>query len=203
MLPTQILSTAIETISQHGYVTKHAALITGKISTAEKVVTYLKNGVHPVNEDIAAKTREIENWILGYTGSDRYLLSCKRAVLGAHENPEGLICSLVTAHVAHLASLLGLSKVTAPNAFAFDPGELFNNVECAVVNIEYIANFKRISLVDEAGHLIVYNLNNKKPLSKLIKIGANVLLSGRVLKNKFTTPFETVVSLSAIERSEK
>jgi hypothetical protein len=142
-------------------------------------------------------------WITGLkitAGSSEYIVNCVHAVHELIDNPDskphfGLICSLYTAYLRHLESIAGMDKVTSPNAFAADPGVKLVDYPVEVINIANRDGYRKLSLVDNSGHLITFSINNetKKALTP-VNVGDKILLSGMVYKNKFSTPFETTMS---------
>ena len=203
MYARNILINALSCIQAEGYVTKDASLISGKKSTAQKVADSLEVSPDASPEDEATygpKADAIIDWILGYTGDNDYMRSCKDAIGLADLNPHktfGFIASLVPSYEKHLLASTGLDKVSAPNAFAGDPGARVEELRCEVINVQHFREYYKISLVDSEGHLITYTVNKEKKTKKsltLPRIGDKLIVSGLVYRNKFSTPFETTLS---------
>ena len=207
MYARTILIRALDCIAAEGYVTKDAALVAGTQSTAQRVASSLEispelssheEGQHGPRAD------EIIAWITSYTGDNDYLTNCKTAVALADSSPQktlGYLSSLVASYARHVAASAGLDKVTAPNAFAGDPGAKLEDHACEVINVQALQGYHKISLVDSGGHLITYTVNGdtKKALTRP-SVGDKVLVSASVYRNKFTTPFETTLSRPTITR---
>lgn len=207
MYARTILIRALDCIAAEGYVTKDAALVAGIQSTAQRVVSSLEISPELSSHEVdqyGPRADEIIAWITGYTGDNEYLSNCKWAVETADSAPAktfGYITSLVQSYARHLSSITGLSKVTAPNAFAGDRGVKLEGLACEVINVQALQGYHKVSMVDGNGHLITYTVNNdtKKALT-IPKIGDKVSVSASVYRNKFTTPFETTLSRPTITR---
>lgn len=207
MYARTILIRALDCIASEGYVTKDAALIAGTQSTAQRVASSLE--ISPElsaheEDQYGPKADDILSWITGYTGDNEYLGNCKWAVQAADTVPQktfGYITSLVQSYARHMSSSTGLNKVTAPNAFAGDPGAKLEELACEVINVQPLQGYHKVSLVDGNGHLITYTVNNdtKKALT-IPSIGDKVSVSASVYRNKFTTPFETTLSRPTVKR---
>lgn len=207
MYARTILIRALDCIAAEGYVTKDAALVAGTQSTAQRVASSLEISPELSSHEVdqyGPRADEIIAWITGYTGDNEYLSNCKWAVETADSAPAktfGYITSLVQSYARHMSSATGLSKVTAPNAFAADPGIKLEGLACEVINVQALQGYHKVSLVDGSGHLITYTVNNdtKKALT-IPSIGDKVSVSASVYRNKFTTPFETTLSRPNITR---
>lgn len=207
MYARTILIRALDCIAAEGYVTKDAALVAGTQSTAQRVASSLEISPELSSHEVdqyGPRADEIIAWITSYTGDNEYLSNCKWAVETADSAPAktfGYITSLVQSYARHMSSATGLSKVTAPNAFAGDPGVKLEGLACEVINVQALQGYHKVSLVDGNGHLITYTVNNdtKKALT-IPKIGDKVSVSASVYRNKFTTPFETTLSRPIITR---
>lgn len=204
MYARTILIRALDCIKAEGYVTKDAALVAGTQSTAQKVASSL--GMIPEltsheETEYGPRADEIIAWITGYVGDNDYLVKCKNAVVQADTSPTfGYITSLVQSYARHCSASIGLAMVTAPNAFAGDPGAKLEDHECEVINVQTLQGYRKVSLVDRNGHLITYTVSNDtKKVLTIPTVGDKVSVSASVYRNKFSTPFETTLSRPTVK----
>lgn len=206
MYAKKMLIRALDCIAEEGYVSKDNALIKDTQSTAQRVLSSLE--IAPDLSDAedqkyGHQADSIIDWVLNADhGGNEYLGNCKTAVQDADLRPQkvaGYVVSLVQAFERYQQTSKGLDLVVHQNAFAADPGLMYTGTG-KVINVQSYDTYAKISMVDSNGYLVTCSANKstKKGLT-IPKIGDNITLSGRVYRNKFSTPFETVLSRPTLE----
>lgn len=205
----KILIRSVACVEAEGYVSKDQALVKGTQSTAQRVQSSFE-----MSEEMTAAEEDqygpqadiILNWImtcpLEDNGSD-YLANCRKSIEISEKYPEktyGFISSLVTAYDRHLKRSTGLDRITQPNAFPADVGEPYTGTG-EVINVQRFPEYAKISMADSNGYLVTYTVNkDKKSALTLPEVGDKISVSGKVYRNKFTTPFETSLSRPTITK---
>jgi hypothetical protein len=200
-----VLIRTLDYLQENKYLSGSAALTTGAQSTAVIIANSFDIRPDLSDEELATHGPEADliiNWITSPSipASDEYLNKCKAAVT-ADTVHYGYVCSIIPAYRRYMINRSGIDKITKPNAFARDPGEILITT-CEVVNLQKYEEYSKLSMVDPDGHLITYceNSTNKQKMLRGLAIGDKVSISSKVARNKFSTPFETTLTRPKIEK---
>jgi hypothetical protein len=203
-----VLIRALGVIEAKGYVSKERSLIEDIESTKTTVEHTLSlNDV--TDREIALYGKQADTmivWAANVKSTDdkNFIQNLHRALKYATPNDTGYfsyICALPQMYWNHLNWIKGLEHVTAPLGFAGLQSEMMT-VPVKIVNIECLPKgYIRVAMVDNIGYLITCNISNKrKKLLTGINVNDTVMVTGKVYKQKYTKPNETVLSYVSFEK---
>lgn len=212
MFAKSILIRSIGIIGTDGYLSKNDSLIRDVPPTSAKVAASFETFPEASAEEIKLHGDEadaIMTWLTKNQNTSDYMSSCFIALTVADAEPQktyGYLSSLVPAFRRAMVQEFDTSLITIPNDFAADPGEALDD-NCTVLKVLKFDGYNKIMMAGSKGHLITYTTSTGKPKKTDASTaltsrdeGGTVHVKARVAKNKFTTPFETVLTRPEITR---
>lgn len=200
-----ILIRTLKYLETEKFVSKNDALYTGERSTADIISSSFESIPETTEDDIlkySPTVSHIIHWVTRERSSSDYMMSCYNALETAKTAPEkvyGLLTSLVNSFKKTEDMSYDTSAVTIPNDFLADPGAKVDTY-CKVLKINSFKDFKKMMMVSDSGHLVTYCENHDKSKKSDISTGDRVHVKGTVLRNKFTTPFETTLTRATVKK---
>jgi len=200
-----ILIRAVQLIESDGFVSGDQALVKGTSSTAQSVLNSLDK--QDITEDELLTYGPWADNVLGWItkaplDGDKFLINCRTAVDVADTSPHkvaGFLVCLPAAFLKHLSDSKGLDLVTMMNSFAADAGESYTGTG-TIINIQKVRKFYKISVVDDNGYYISYTIGAAKNTLLPVAVDDKISISGKAYRNKFSTPFETSLVNTTIEK---